>query len=64
MADPRAHAQFDRAKWRLFILAPAWSLQLTLALGMLGLFSWRLGDTVHHFDERNKAGKAPIIEYV
>lgn len=64
MANPRAHAQFDRAKWRLFILAPAWSLQLTLALGMLGLFSWRLGDTVHHFDERDKAGKAPIIEYV
>ncbi|UKZ87192.1 uncharacterized protein TrAFT101_002998 [Trichoderma asperellum] len=64
MANPRAHAQFDRAKWRLFILAPAWSLQLTLALGMLGLFSWRLGDTVHHFDERHKAGKAPVIEYV
>ncbi|KAL7918214.1 hypothetical protein ACQKWADRAFT_324009 [Trichoderma austrokoningii] len=64
MVDPRAHAQFDRAKWRLFILAPAWSLQLTLALGMLGLFSWRLGDTVHHFDERDKAGKAPVIEYV
>ncbi|RFU78269.1 hypothetical protein TARUN_3947 [Trichoderma arundinaceum] len=64
MANQRAQAQFDRAKWRLLVLAPAWSLQLTLAFGMLGLFCWRLGDTIHHFEARNKAGKAPVIEYV
>ncbi|KAH6606009.1 hypothetical protein Trco_005162 [Trichoderma cornu-damae] len=64
MANHRAQARFERAKWRLLLLAPAWSLQLTLAFGMLGLFSWRLGDTIHHFEERNKAGKAPTVEYV
>ncbi|OPB36692.1 hypothetical protein A0O28_0057720 [Trichoderma guizhouense] len=64
MASHRAQAQFQRAKWRLLLLAPAWSLQLTLAFGMLGLFSWRLGDTIHHFEARDKAGKAPVIEYV
>ncbi|KAL7938859.1 hypothetical protein V8C35DRAFT_289403 [Trichoderma chlorosporum] len=64
MASHRAQAQFQRAKWRLLLLAPAWSLQLTLAVGMLGLFSWRLGDTIHHFEARDQAGKAPVIEYV
>ncbi|KAL7951408.1 hypothetical protein V8C42DRAFT_7274 [Trichoderma barbatum] len=64
MASHRSQAQFQRAKWRLLLLAPAWSLQLTLAFGMLGLFSWRLGDTIHHFEARDKAGKAPVIEYV
>ncbi|UKZ49812.1 hypothetical protein TrVGV298_004065 [Trichoderma virens] len=64
MASHRAQAQFQRAKWRLLLLAPAWSVQLTLAFGLLGLFSWRLGDTVHHFEARDKAGKAPVIEYV
>ncbi|KAL6870501.1 hypothetical protein J3F83DRAFT_736549 [Trichoderma novae-zelandiae] len=64
MGSHRAQAQFERAKWRLLLLAPAWSVQLTLAFGMLGLFSWRLGDTVHHFEARDKAGRAPVIEYV
>ncbi|KAL7797259.1 hypothetical protein V8C37DRAFT_370517 [Trichoderma ceciliae] len=64
MANQRARAQFDRAKWRLLLLGPAWSLQLALAFGMLGLFSWRLGDTIQNFEARNKAGKAPAIEYV
>ncbi|KAH0493022.1 hypothetical protein TgHK011_007945 [Trichoderma gracile] len=64
MGSHRAQAQFERAKWRLLLLAPAWSVQLTLAFGMLGLFSWRLGDTIRYFDDRDTAGKAPVIEYV
>lgn len=64
MGSHRAQAQFERAKWRLLLLAPAWSVQLTLAFGMLGLFSWRLGDTIHHYDDRDQAGKVPVIEFV
>lgn len=64
MANHKSRAQFDRAKWRLMILAPAWTLQLFLALAMLGLFSWRLGDTVKHYDEREKHGDVPTVEFV
>jgi len=64
MTGHRAHAQFDRAKWRLRLLAPCWAMQLILSMGMMGLFGRRLGSTVHNFDDRNKAGKAPVIEFV
>lgn len=64
MANHKSSAQFDRAKWRLWILVPAWALQMLLALGMLGLFSWRLGDTAKHYGEREKHGDVPTIEFV
>ncbi|POR35562.1 Uncharacterized protein TPAR_04269 [Tolypocladium paradoxum] len=64
MANHRAVAQFDRAKWRLALLGPLWALQLLLATSMMGLFSWRLGDTVKHYDDREQEGKTPTIEFV
>lgn len=64
MANHRAAAQFDRAKWRLALLAPLWALQLLLATSMMGLFSWRLGDTVKHYDDREQKGETPTIEFV
>ncbi|UNI17691.1 hypothetical protein JDV02_004015 [Purpureocillium takamizusanense] len=63
MANHRAQAQFDRARWRLMVLLPAWALQTLLAASMMGLFSWRLGDTIKHYDEREKKGETPTIEF-
>lgn len=48
MANHRARAQFDRAKWHIGLLLPLWALQLTLAMAMTGLSAWRLGDSVKH----------------
>ncbi|KAG6011633.1 hypothetical protein E4U54_007973 [Claviceps lovelessii] len=62
MGHHRAQAQFERAKWRRTILFPNWILQLLLTMSMMGLFAWRLGDTLKHYAARNQNGKAPAIE--
>ncbi|KID98205.1 hypothetical protein MAJ_05836, partial [Metarhizium majus ARSEF 297] len=64
MANHRAQAQFERARWRAVVLFPIWALQLLLTTSMMGLFAWRLGDTLKHYDERKSAGKVPRIELV
>lgn len=63
MANHRARAQFDRAKWRLSLLLPLWALQLTLAMSMTALFSWRLGDSVKDHGQRETAGDTPAVEF-
>lgn len=64
MANHRAQAQFQRAKWRLRLLGPLWGLQLSLSMALMGLFAWRLGDTLSHYKDRKGAGKKPVIEFV
>lgn len=62
MASQRSQAQFDRAKWRLIVLLPFWFLQLSLTGAMVGLFAWRLGDTMKTYEEQDKKGGLPTIE--
>lgn len=64
MARHRAQAQFDRARWQLRLLVPLWVLQQLLAVANIGLFSWRLGDTLLHYNEREQADGTPIFELV
>lgn len=64
MGNHRVQAQFDRAKWRLTLLLPMWLLQLGLNLAMVGLFGWRLGDTLKTYEDRDKKGELPVIEVV
>ncbi|KHN97139.1 uncharacterized protein MAM_04736 [Metarhizium album ARSEF 1941] len=64
MANHRAQAQFERARWRAAVLFPIWALQLLLTTSMMGLFAWRLGDTLKQSDERESAGRVPTIEFV
>ncbi|KAH7155188.1 hypothetical protein B0J13DRAFT_219985 [Dactylonectria estremocensis] len=64
MGNHRKQAQFDRAKWRLGLLLPIWFLQLGLNLTMVGLFAWRLGDTVKSYGEQAKNGNVPVVELV
>ncbi|KAF7547622.1 hypothetical protein G7Z17_g7598 [Cylindrodendrum hubeiense] len=64
MGSHRKQAQFDRAKWRLMLLLPIWAIQLGLSLTMVGLFGWRLGDTMKTYDDEDKKGGLPVIEVV
>lgn len=62
--NQRSQAQFERAKWRAVVLFPTWIIQLALTMTMMGLFAWRLGDTMKTFDEEKKHGGVPVIEVV
>lgn len=54
MASHRAQAQFARSRWRLVILIPFWVLQLTLTLALVGLFIYRLSDSMIHYENRER----------
>lgn len=60
----RAQAQFDRAKWRAMVLIPTWVLQLGLSMAMMGLFAYRLGDSLKVNKDNNKKNDDPMIEVV
>ncbi|KAF4982695.1 hypothetical protein FZEAL_1722 [Fusarium zealandicum] len=60
----RSQAQFDRAKWRLKVLLPTWVVQLVLTTAMMGLFAWRLGDTMKEYRDDDKSNDDPMIELV
>ncbi|GJC91703.1 hypothetical protein ColKHC_00529 [Colletotrichum higginsianum] len=61
----RRQAQFDRARWRMALLIPFWVLQLLVLLVVVGLFSWRLSDTLKNWDtEEQTKGMFPMVEVV
>ncbi|KAI5462341.1 hypothetical protein BGZ63DRAFT_211343 [Mariannaea sp. PMI_226] len=64
IGNQRAQAQFHRAKWRLLVLLPIWMLQLGLTTAMIGLFAWRLGDTLKSYKDQDDKGGTPVIELV
>ncbi|OAA59851.1 hypothetical protein SPI_06049 [Niveomyces insectorum RCEF 264] len=64
MAFHLNHAQFERARWRRSLLLPAWTVQIALLLGLLGIFSYRLAETIEHYEENDKKGKVPLVEFV
>lgn len=65
MASHRAQAQFARSRWRLLILAPLWTVQYALTFGLIGLFAYRLSDSMIHYEQRDKLkGLWPIMEIV
>lgn len=44
------------------ILLPFWMIQLCLTMTMVGLFAWRLGDTMKTYVDQDKKGGLPAIE--
>ncbi|KAH0441929.1 hypothetical protein CcaCcLH18_01789 [Colletotrichum camelliae] len=61
----RQQAQFDRARWRMALLLPFWILQMMVLLAVIGLFSWRLSDTLRNWDTQVEAkGMFPTVEVV
>lgn len=61
MGNHRDQAQFDRSRWRLALLIPMWLAQLCLLLGLMGIFAYRLAETVDHYDEDDKRGQIPVV---
>lgn len=64
MVFHRNHAQFERARWRKTFLFPLWLLQMAMLLGLMGIFAYRLAETVEHYEEDDKKGKMPVVELV
>ncbi|KAH8888635.1 hypothetical protein GQ53DRAFT_749032 [Thozetella sp. PMI_491] len=57
-------AQFARARWRLAVMIPSWGLLMAILLGSMGIFAYRLAETLEHYKERDDGGQVPIIEVV
>jgi hypothetical protein len=55
---------YARAGWRKVILIPAWIFQVTVLLGLMGVFAYRLAETFEHYEEHDKLGEMPIVEVV
>ncbi len=55
---------FARAKWRLRLLIPCWTFQIAVLLCLMGIFAYRVAETVEHYDEENKRGQIPMVEIV
>lgn len=64
MASHRDQAQFERAGWLLKLLIPFWIAQITMLLALIGTFSYRLSQTIRHWEEKDKAGSLPMVELV
>ncbi|KAK0725336.1 hypothetical protein B0H67DRAFT_598617 [Lasiosphaeris hirsuta] len=55
---------YTRAKWRLRFLIPCWVVQVTILLCLMGIFAYRVAETVEHYDEANNNGQIPMVEIV
>ncbi|EFX03787.1 hypothetical protein CMQ_715 [Grosmannia clavigera kw1407] len=64
MVSHRNQTQFERARWRKALLFPPWILQIAMLLSLMGIFSYRLAETVENYEENNKNGKMPVVELV
>ncbi|KAI0377240.1 hypothetical protein F5Y04DRAFT_264942 [Hypomontagnella monticulosa] len=60
----RDNGQFSRARWRKRVLLPCWIAQIGLLLGMMGLFSYRLSNTVKTWKDEEDKGNIPMVEFV
>ena len=60
----RDNGQFSHARWRKRVLLPCWIAQIGLLLGMMGLFSYRLSNTVKTWKDEEDKGNIPMVEFV
>ncbi|OTA96573.1 hypothetical protein M434DRAFT_392752 [Hypoxylon sp. CO27-5] len=60
----RDNARFSRAGWRKRILLPCWIAQIMILLGVMGLFSYRLSNTVKTWKDEEDIGNIPMVEFV
>ncbi|KAK8065390.1 hypothetical protein PG997_012137 [Apiospora hydei] len=58
----RDQAHFGFAKWRKRILLPCWFVQIPLQLGLMGVFSYRLSNSVNSYN--GEPDKIPTVEFV
>jgi hypothetical protein len=55
---------FARAKWNLKLLVPCWIFQLVVLLCLMGIFAYRVVDTVEHYSAEKDNGSIPMVEIV
>lgn len=55
---------FAHAKWRLKLLVPCWTFQIIVLLCLMGIFAYRVVDTVEHYSEEKENGSIPMVEIV
>jgi hypothetical protein len=60
----RDQSHFDRAGWRKRILLPCWIIQIPILLAQIGIFSYRLSNTVTTFKDEEDKGNVPMVEFV
>ncbi|KAI0530337.1 hypothetical protein GGR58DRAFT_239927 [Xylaria digitata] len=64
LGSHRDNAQFGRAGWRKRVILPCWIIQILILLSLMGLFSYRLSHTVNTWEEEEKKGDVPVVEFV
>jgi hypothetical protein len=57
-------ALYARARWRKAVLIPLWTAQVFLLLCSMGVFAYRLAETLEHYEERDQLGEVPVVEVV
>jgi hypothetical protein len=55
---------FARARWRLRFLIPCWGFAMSVLLCLMGIFAYRVAETLEHYDEEKKNGQVPMVEIV
>ncbi|KAI2467322.1 hypothetical protein F4781DRAFT_312799 [Annulohypoxylon bovei var. microspora] len=60
----RDNAQFGRSGWKKRVLLPCWIIQIVLLLATMGLFSYRLSNTVTTWKDEEDQGNIPMVEFV
>ncbi|KAK7911311.1 hypothetical protein PG985_013792 [Apiospora marii] len=58
----RDQAHFAFAKWRKRILLPCWFIQIPLQLGLMGVFSYRLSNSINSYN--GQPDQIPTVEFV
>lgn len=61
MGNHRSQDQFDRSRWRAAILVPMWLAEFALLLALIGIFAYRLAETVDKWDDEDKKGMVPAV---
>jgi len=57
----REQAQFDRAHWRLALLVPLWIAQIAVLLSMIGIFAYRLANSIDELQDNDKSNDDPTL---
>lgn len=45
-------------------MIPFWAVQVSILLGLMGIFAYRLAETFEHYDDEKNNGEAPMVEVV
>ncbi|KAI2631217.1 hypothetical protein GGS21DRAFT_170003 [Xylaria nigripes] len=64
LGSHRENAHFNRARWRRWVVLPCWAIQILILMSLMGLFSYRLSHTITTWEDEEKKGGLPVVEFV